>query len=403
MANCDRCGEKLKRNAKFCSSCGDEITWPERINLDNIEENTDKFTNFLKDKGNEILEDNLPEEYIDKVKDNISNFNEISQNPETLNNARENIQNASESVKESGSNFINENEYLNNAKDGILSAGESVKESGSNFINDNVSYDTQEKIKSNFNNLSNSTKKFTSKTATIFNNIQNHRSNVKKQKKEEKNLKNEALAKKREEEWIEKQKQKEINHQNTIIKIRENRTVNIDFPFIEKTDNATTGALKGELMGSAAGRAIEGFFGDNNSLSSTLNAGLVIGGAGALIGGLAAAADDGLRWENSQLYIADNELIISGRFSLPFDEIKLVNTTKFNDNDMVVLTLKDNGIEFRTEDALALKIVIEEYMQKYFANKRKPSNVDELLKYGELYEKGVITKEELDLKKKELL
>ena len=100
MANCDRCGEKLKRNAKFCSSCGDEITWPERINLDNIEENADKFTNFLKDKGNEILEDNLPEEYIDKVKDNISNFNEISQNPETLNNARENIQNASESVKE---------------------------------------------------------------------------------------------------------------------------------------------------------------------------------------------------------------------------------------------------------------------------------------------------------------
>lgn len=50
MANCDRCGEKLKRNAKFCSSCGDEITWPERINLDNIEENTDKFTNFLKIK-----------------------------------------------------------------------------------------------------------------------------------------------------------------------------------------------------------------------------------------------------------------------------------------------------------------------------------------------------------------
>lgn len=70
-----------------------------------------------------------------------------------------------------------------------MSAGESVKESSSNFINDNVSYDTQEKIKSNFNNLSNSTKKFTSKTATVFNNIKNHRSNVKKQKKEEKKLK----------------------------------------------------------------------------------------------------------------------------------------------------------------------------------------------------------------------
>lgn len=82
---------------------------------------------------------------------------------------------------------------------------------------------------------------------------------LKNKKKKKKNLKNEALAKKHEEEWIEKQKQKEINHQNTIIKIRETRTVNIDFPIIEKTDNTTTGALKGELMGSAAGRTIEGF------------------------------------------------------------------------------------------------------------------------------------------------
>ena len=70
---------------------------------------------------------------------------------------------------------------------------------------------------------------------------------------------------------------------------------------------------------------------------------------------------------------------------------------------MIVFTLKNKGLDFKTDDAKALKIVIEEYMQKYFANKKKPSNVDELLKYGELFEKGVITKEELEEKKKELL
>lgn len=403
MVNCDRCGEKLKMNAKFCSACGDEITWPDINSFEENQEKSDKLVNYLKDKGNEILEDNLPEEYVIKVKDNISNLNEISQNPETLDNARENIHNASKTVQESGSNFINENDYLSNAKDGFLSVGESLKDSSSNFINDNVSNDTQEKIRSSFNNFSTSTKKFTSKTSIVFNNIHNHRSNVKEQKKVEKKLKYEAMAKKRDEEWVEKQKQKEINHQNAIIKIMETRTAKIEFPIIEKTDDAATGALKGEMMGSAAGRAMEGLFGDNNSLSTTLNAGLVMGGVGALIGGFAASADDGLRWENSQLYIADDELIISGKYSVPFDEIKLVNTTKLKNNDMLVLTLKDSGIEFRTEDASALKIVIDEYMQKYFSEKRKPSNVDELLKYGELYEKGVITKEELELKKKELL
>ena len=422
MVNCDKCGEIINRNDKFCHVCGDEITWPQLSYNEKIEQKTDELSVYLKEKGNEILDDNLPEEYADKVRENISNFKETTKDPERslidenekLSNAKENIVNSSKSIKESSQTFINENDSLNSAKDTILSAGESVKESSTNFINNNVSYDTQEKIKSNIGNLSNSTKNFTSKTSTIFSNIHNHRSNVKQQKSEEKKLKKqqekaekEALSIKRDEELLEQQKQREIqkeeDHQNTLIKIRETRTANIAFPKIVNTDNVTTGAIKGEMMGSAAGRAIEGLFGDKNSLSSTLNAGLVLGGAGALLGGLASAADDGLRWDESQLYIDDTELIISGKFSLPFDEIKLVNTGKFKNYDMIVLTLKNEGIEFRTDDALTLKIVIEEYMQQYYATKSKPSNVDELLKYGELYEKGVITKEELDLKKKELL
>lgn len=410
MLNCDKCGERLKRNAKFCSSCGDTVIWPEL----NYDEKINEFSDYIVEKGNEFLDDNLPEEYADKVKENISNFHQTTKNPdrsfidenEKLSNAKESIINTSKSIKKSSSDFIQNNEGLNSAKNVVVDVSGSVKESGSQFINNNVSYSTQHKIKSNFDNLSTSTRKFASDTSNVLKNIHNHRSKVNEQKRQEKEAEKEALSKKSDEEWIEKQKQlkKELKekHEKAIIDIRENRTVNIEFPIKTDTDNVATGALKGEMMGSALGRATEGFFGDD-SLSSTLNAGLVLGGAGALIGGLAAASDDGIRWQDAMLFIADDELIISGKYALSFDDIKLVNTAKLKNSQIVVLTLKDRGIEFRTEDAKALKIVIDEYMQNYFANKRKPSNVDELLKYGELYEKGVITKEELDEKKKELL
>ena len=70
---------------------------------------------------------------------------------------------------------------------------------------------------------------------------------------------------------------------------------------------------------------------------------------------------------------------------------------------MIVFTLLDKGYEFKTDDAGALKIVIDEHIQKYNANIKNPGNVDDLLKYADLYERGIITKEELEEKKKELL
>lgn len=401
MANCDKCGERLKRNAEFCLNCGDTITWPE-VNYENI----DNLSDYIKDKGNEFLEDNLPEEYADKIKDNLSYLHETNQDPnrsiidenEKLSNAKENIINASNSIKQSGDEFIQDNESLNNAKDVILNASYSVKRSSSDFINNNVSYSTRDKIKSNFDNFSDSTKKFTSNTSDILKNIHSHRSAVKQQKKAEDTYSQEQIQK----EYLEKQKQKEVNHQKTIVKIRETRTASIAIPV---SKNGSPGTLEsvitGEMIGSGIGRSVGGIGG--SSISDTLNGGLIMGGIGALIGGVAAAADDGVNWVDSQIYIGNDELIFSGRYSISFDDIKLVSTNKFKDNEMVVLTLKDRGIDFRTDDAEALKIVIEEHIQEFVSNKRKPSNVDELLKYGELYEKGIITKEELDEKKKELL
>lgn len=408
MLKCNNCGQDITEGSKFCSNCGERIIWPD-YNGD-IEDKIDEFSDYIKEKGNEFLDDNLPEDYANKVRQNISNFQEASQDPERsfidenekLSNAKDNLLKTSNSIKQSGSNFIDENEKLSNAKDSVLTTASSFKESGENFINNNISQDTRDKFKSNFNDFSDSTKKFSSDASIVLKNIHSHRLKVKQKKKDEKD----ELKRQKEEELMEKQKldaiEKEKIHQNKIIEIREKRVANIEIPVPkEQSNDAMRGAITGEMIGSGAGRVIGGIAGD--SIIDTLDAGLILGGAGALIGGLAAAGDDGVNWLNSQIFISDEELIISGKFSLHFDEIKLISTSKFKSNDMIVFTLKNKGLDFKTDDAKALKIVIEEYMQKYFANKKKPSNVDELLKYGELFEKGVITKEELEEKKKELL
>lgn len=52
------------------------------------------------------------------------------------------------------------------------------------------------------------------------------------------------------------------------------------------------------------------------------------------------------------------------KFTLHFDEIKHVSV----DNGLVVLTLKDDALAFRTYNAKDLKTVIVERMNKYYNN-----------------------------------
>lgn len=407
MVKCDKCGQNLTRNVKFCSNCGDAITWPEVDGQSHV----NRVDEFVKERGTEIVHDNIPDEYIDKIKENISNYQEIRNDPERsiidenerLSNAKENVLIASDNIRKSGGDFVSSNEYLNNAKDGILNAADTVKQSGSNFINNNISDDSQEKIKSTTSNLSQSTKDFFGDANEVLSNIQSHRNKVKQQKRQEREVEREIKKAQDEEDRKRNKIFKEELHQKNIIEIRATKTALIEIPRIEETDDVMQGAIKGEMMGSAVGRAAEGLFGNKDSLSSTLNAGLVLGGVGSLLGGLAAAADDGISWSKNKLHIADDEIIISGKYSIPFNEIKLVSTGKFKNHDMIVLTLQDKGFEFKTDDALALKIVIDEYIQKYNSNKKSPGGVDDLLKYADLYERGIITKEELEEKKKDLL
>ena len=95
---------------------------------------------------------------------------------------------------------------------------------------------------------------------------------------------------------------------------------------------------------------------------------LIIVGAGALIGSVIASTYDNVSWVESDLFIKDDELIISGKFSLSYSEIKHIDTKIVGLNEMVILTLKDQAIEFRTYNALALKTVIDEKMDNFNKN-----------------------------------
>ena len=102
-------------------------------------------------------------------------------------------------------------------------------------------------------------------------------------------------------------------------------------------------------------------------IGSTLGTGLLIAGAGALIGSVLSSNSD-ISWVASELVILEEELVISGRFTLHFDEIKYVSIDKSTQNELVVLTLKDNALAFRTYNAKALKTVIKESMDNYYNN-----------------------------------
>ncbi|MDO5832451.1 MAG: hypothetical protein Q4Q14_06380 [Methanobrevibacter sp.] len=146
--------------------------------------------------------------------------------------------------------------------------------------------------------------------------------------------------------------------------IRENRKSKIEFPVDSKSKEKISKLLSPEVVGSAGG--LIGAAATVGLIGSTLGTGLIIAGAGALIGGILAKNSDELSWVPADLVILDEELVISGRFTLHFDEIKYVNVDKSTPNELVVFTLKDEALAFRTYNARALKTVIVEAMDNYY-------------------------------------
>ncbi|MBR4446889.1 zinc ribbon domain-containing protein [Methanobrevibacter sp.] len=152
---------------------------------------------------------------------------------------------------------------------------------------------------------------------------------------------------------------KKYSYEESLDYIYKNHSTKIAFPASDsETEDKLKKLLSGEVIGAGAG--LVGAAASIGLIGTTLGAGLIIVGAGAFIGGIINSNYEKMSWVLADLLINDNELIISGKFSLGFDEIKHISTKIHGENELVVLTLKDQAIEFKTYNANALKTVLVE-------------------------------------------
>lgn len=151
---------------------------------------------------------------------------------------------------------------------------------------------------------------------------------------------------------------KKYGYEESLNYIRRHHSTKIAFPASDdETKDKWNQLLNGEVIGTGVG--LVGAAATIGLIGTTLGAGLIVVGAGALIGGVLASNYERMSWVLADLFIEDDELIISGKFSIHFDEIKHVSTKIYGENELVVLTLKEQAIEFKTYNAKALKTIIE--------------------------------------------
>lgn len=117
-------------------------------------------------------------------------------------------------------------------------------------------------------------------------------------------------------------------------------------------------------------------------------------------------------WIGHMLYLKDDKLTIPGlNKSIFYEQLDSITVDKDSPSDMgfpVTIRSSDSNrsnlpIIFRTPIALGLEVLLKEKISKKNAQKDSSSNVDELKMCLELYEKGLLTEEEFNTKKKELL
>ena len=145
--------------------------------------------------------------------------------------------------------------------------------------------------------------------------------------------------------------------------IKKHMKSKIEFPVDSDSKEKLSKLLAPEVVGGAGG--LIGAAAALGILGTTLGAGLIVVSAGALISGLIAKNAEDIVWVSSEIIIWDSELVIAGKYSLHFDEIKHVGV-EGNSQELVVITLKDKAVGFRTYNARALNDVINEKIDEYY-------------------------------------
>lgn len=138
----------------------------------------------------------------------------------------------------------------------------------------------------------------------------------------------------------------------------------------------------------------------SNGVNSTIIGGAVFGTAGL---GLGAFDEGSVKWKSTDLILMDNGLNVKSTGAvLLYEDIKNVVLGQKGVLHKIVTIVTNEGNNFifkvSNTEVIALKRIIEDNLTMSSSN----DNVNILLKYAELYEKGLLTKEEFELKKQEL-
>lgn len=161
------------------------------------------------------------------------------------------------------------------------------------------------------------------------------------------------------------QETSEMNYGDALNYLRKNKSTIIEFAVSdEDSKEKLTNLLSADIVGGGAG--LIGAASTVGILGASLGTGLIAVGALVLVGGVLAKNYDNVSWVESELFIWDDELVISGKFSLPYTEIKHIAIKNIDSDKIIVLTLKDQVIEFRTKNAKALKTIIEEKLIEHY-------------------------------------
>lgn len=385
IRTCPVCGFKNNPDAKFCTDCGYNLdegyreTFTTAKKLSNaVQENSsqdylDKREN-IKNKGNDVLNDNLPDSLIEK-----------------------------------GSNGLSKtNVYLGKLK------AKSVEKSNS-FLEDNLPPEYIEKLKNGANNIVNSAEGFVEDTTTVVTNIHEHRKPIKEQKRLEKQRINEEKRLERE--------QKVLDRYDELA---------IEFG-LEDEDYFLTAMLRRQFSDSMfrANTLIDGFFvikddkfvfeeiGNRDFKKANAASTYIYFDQIVSMRLIKSVGDD--RFEDitktTALSLHDTKMALK----TSINSIKSMRFKEFisnNDNkgmfDMIIIKMTDNtSYEFRllSLDVGQNLVQLFEAWKKEYNNHnivveapvQGKSKADILREYDGLLKDGLITQEEFDDLKKELL
>lgn len=382
---CPACEAKNNPDAKFCTECGfnldegysETFTTAKRFSNAVQENSTEGYLEKrenIKNKGNDILGDNLPDSFIEKGSDGLSKTNR----------------------------------YLGKLK------AKSIEKSNS-FLEDNLPPEYIDKLKNGANDFVNSAEELVEDTTTVVTNIHEHRKPIKEAKKLEKQRINEEKRLERE--------QKVLDRYDELA---------IEFG-LEDEDYFITSMLRRQFSDSAfrANTLIDGFFvikddkfifeeiGNRDFKKANAASTYIYFDQIVSMRLVKSVGDD--RFEDitksAVLSLHDTKMAlktsVNGIKSMRFKEFISNNDNKGMFDKIIIKMIDNTSYEFRL---LSLEVG-QNLVQLFDAWKKEHNNpnivvespkeekskADILREYAELLKDGLITQEEFDELKKELL